>query len=91
LLYALSILLFVAKSMIQFTCNKQVYKINTRQNSNLHKPVTTQIGVYFQGIKIDTHLPKAIKHLSSNNNTLKLALKNLLDNSFYSLKECFDA
>jgi hypothetical protein len=41
---------------------------------------------------IYNHLPNAIKDLTGNENRFKLALKEyLLDNSFYSLKEYFDA
>jgi hypothetical protein len=46
-----------------------------------------QKGVYYQGIKICNHLP-----IAGNKNRFKPALKkSLLDNSFYSLKEYFDA
>jgi hypothetical protein len=94
--YILSILVFVAKNKDQFISNLQVHKINTRQTSDLYIPIanltTYQTGVYYQGIKIYNHVPKAIKDLSSNKNKFKLALKKyLLDNSFYSLKEYFKA
>jgi hypothetical protein len=94
--YILSILLFVAKIKDQFISNSQVHKINTRQTSDLHIPIanltTYQKCVYCQGIKIYNNLPRAIKDLSSNKNKFTLALKKyLLDNSFYSLKEYFDA
>jgi hypothetical protein len=82
----------VAKNKYQLISNSQLHKINTSIFSHLHKPVTNlttyQNVAYYQGVKIDNHLPKAIKHLSSNMNTFKLALtKYLLDKSFYSLKE----
>jgi hypothetical protein len=64
--------------------------------ANLHIPIanltTYQKSVYYQAIKIYNHLPRAIKDLSGNKNKFKPALKiHLLDNSFYSLKEYFDA
>jgi hypothetical protein len=87
--YILSIILFVAKNKDQFISNLQVHKINTRKTSDLYIPIanltTYQKGVYYQGIMIYNHLTKAIKDLPNNKNKFKLALKNLLDNSFYSL------
>jgi hypothetical protein len=38
---------------------------------------TYQKGVYYQGIKIYNHLPKAIKDLSGNMDKFKLAIKNI--------------
>ena len=47
-----------------------------------------QKGVYYSVIKIYNHLPTAIKDLSDDKNTFKVALKKyLLHNSFYSLEE----
>ena len=47
-----------------------------------------QKGVYYSVIKIYNHLPTAIKDLSDDKNTFKVALKkHLLHNSFYSLEE----
>jgi len=51
-----------------------------------------QKGVYYSGIKIYNHLPTAIKDLSDDKNKFKPALKKYLShNSFYSLKENFNA
>ena len=76
--------------------NWQIYGITTRQTSDLYIPPANltiyQNGVYYQGIKICNHLPKTIKDLSGDKNKFKLALKRyLLHNSFYSLKEYFNA
>ena len=50
-----------------------------------------QKGVYYSGIKIYSHLPRAIKDLSDDKNKFKLALKiYLLYNSFYSLEKYFN-
>jgi len=75
--------------------NSQVYKINTRQTSNLYLPTANlamyQKGVYYLGIKIYNHLPTATKDLSGDRNKFKLALKRyLLHNSFYNLEEYFN-
>jgi hypothetical protein len=68
----------------------QAHKINTRQTSDLYIPIENL--TTYQEIKTHNHLPKAIKDLSGNKNKFKPALKKyLLDNSFYSLKEYFDA
>jgi len=51
-----------------------------------------QKGVHYSGIKINNHLPLAIKDLSDDKNKFKLALKKYLShNSFYSLEEYFNA
>jgi len=90
--YIYSILLFVTKNKDHFLSNSQVHKINTRQTFDLYIPTANltmyQKGVYYSGIKIYNHLPTAIKDLSDDKNTFKVALKKyLLHNSFYSLEE----
>jgi hypothetical protein len=94
--YVLSILIFIAQNRDQFLSNAQVHEVNTRQTNDLYMPManlsTYQKGAYYQGIKIYNYLPKAIKDLSENKNKFKMAVKKyLLNNSFYSLKEYFDA
>ena len=76
--------------------NSQIRRITTRQTSELYVPAANltvyQKGVYYQGLKIYNHLPKTIKDLSGDKDKFKLALKRyLLYNSFYSLKEYFNA
>jgi hypothetical protein len=88
-------LLFVAENEDQFLSNSQVHKINIRQTFNLYVP-TANLTVYkkaicYSGINIYNHLLTAIKDLSEDKNTFKLALKRyLLHNSFYSLEEYFN-
>jgi hypothetical protein len=72
-----------------------MHKITTRQTFDLYIPAANltvcQKGVYYQGIKIYSHLPKTIKDLSGDKNKFKLVLKRcLLHNSFYILEEYFD-
>jgi len=59
--------------------NSQVYKINTRQTSNIYLPTANlamyQKAVYYSGIKIYNHLPTAIKDSLGDKNEFKLALK----------------
>ena len=93
--YIFSTLLLVTKNKDQFLSNSRVYKLNTRQNSDLYVPTANlaiyQKGVCYLGIKIHNHLPTAIKDLSGDKNKSKLALKiYLLHNSFYSLEEYFN-
>jgi hypothetical protein len=68
--YILSILLFFTKNKDQFLYNSQVHKINT--TSDLYIPTANlaiyQKGVYYSGMKIYNHLPKAIKDLSGDKN-----------------------
>jgi predicted Zn-dependent protease len=92
--YIFSILLFVTKNKDHFLSNSQVHKINTRQTSDLYVPTANfkiyQKCVYYSGIKIYSHLPKAIKDLSGDKNKFKLTLKRyLLHKSFYCLEEYF--
>jgi len=92
--YILSLLLFITKNKDQFMTNSQIHGITTGQTSDLYVPAANltiyQKGVYYQGIKIYSHLPKTIRDLSGDENKLELALKRyLLHNSFYSLKEYF--
>jgi len=93
--YILSLLLFVVKNVDEFITKSEVHTINTRHRSDLHPPSINltkyQKGVYYSWIKIFSHLPQNIKHLSWNVKKFKLALKSfLLMGSFYSLDECFD-
>jgi hypothetical protein len=77
--YLLS-LLFVVKNIEEFISNFEVHSINTRHRSDLFLPATKlskyHKGVYYSGIKIFSHLPQSIKHLSWNAKKFKLALKS---------------
>jgi len=94
--YILSVLLFLPKNKDQFMTDSQMHKITTWQTSDLYVPAANltmyQKGIYYQGIKIYNHLPETIKGLSGDKNKFKLELKRyLLHNSFYSVKEHFNA
>jgi len=94
--YIYSILLFITKNKDQFSLNSHIHAINTRHKNNLYVPAPNltlyQKGVYYSGIKIFNHLPTTIKNLSSDRNKFPIALKKfLLNNSFYSLEEYFNA
>jgi len=51
--YTLSLLLFITKNKDQFMTNSQIYRITTRQTSDLYVPAANltiyQKGVYYQG------------------------------------------
>jgi hypothetical protein len=90
--YILSLLLFVVKNIDEFKHNFDIHSINTRHRSDLFPPSTTlskyHKGVYYSGIKIFSHLPQCIKHLSCDIKKFKSALKKfLLQGSFYTLDE----
>jgi len=90
--HILSLALFVAKNMDDFTINSDIRPYNTQSNTNLHPSLARltkyKKRVYFSGIKIYNCLPRRIKQLSGDVNTIKLALKKfLLDGSFYSIEE----
>ena len=93
--YILSLLLFITRNKDQFISNSQVHKITIRRSSDLYVPAANltiyRKGVYYQGIKIYSRVPKTIKELSGDKNKFKLALKSYLTrNCFCSLKEYFD-
>jgi hypothetical protein len=54
--YILSLEVYVAKNIDDFTTNSDIHLINTRHKSNLHPPLLrltkNQKGVYYIGIKI---------------------------------------
>jgi hypothetical protein len=94
--YIYSILLFIVKHKDNFSLNSDIHTINTRYNSNLHVPpanlTTYQKGVHFSGVKIFNHLPPTIKNLYNNKKQFQATLKKfLLNNSFYSLEEYYNA
>ena len=63
---------------------------------NFHLPVTNltiyQKGAYYTGTKIFNHLPTRVKNVANEIQVFKKTLKSfLLDNSFYSIDEYFNA
>ena len=93
--YILSLLLFVIRNKIQFQVNFEIYQSNTRQHANLHQTsvnaISYQKGVHCIGFKVFNMLPFYIKAESDNPKKIKAVLqKYLLENSLYSLDECFE-
>lgn len=62
--YILSLVLFVINNKNQFAANSEVHRINTKNKSNFHQPLSIltsfQKGPYFV-IKVFSHLPGHIK------------------------------
>jgi hypothetical protein len=69
-----------------FKVNSEVYNINTRNELNLHLPISNlsvyQKGTFYSGIKVFNSLPYQIKDLSHDRNQFKRALKKFLVLSF---------
>jgi hypothetical protein len=61
--------------------NSEVHSINTRYNSDFHRPLFTlttyeyKNGTYYTDIKVFNYLPTHIKDLSHNVNQFRLALR----------------
>lgn len=76
--------------------NSEIQSINTRYNSNFHRPhinlTTYKNGTYYTDIKVFNYLPTYIKDLSHNVNQFKLTLNDFLHlHSFYNLEEYFNS
>jgi hypothetical protein len=85
--YIFSLLMFVVK-------NKNLFKMNTRSNCDLHFPVINlnvcQKGARCSGIRLYNHLPSTLKQISYDIPKFKVALKNFLTtNSFYTVEEYY--
>ena len=87
--YIFFLLLFVVHNRVLFQTNSEIHNINTRYGFNFHRPhvdlTTFKNGAYYMGIKVFNCLPTPIKNLSYNVNQFKLALRNFLHHSFYTL------
>jgi hypothetical protein len=88
--------MYVVKNKHLFTRNLEVHNHNTRSVKNFHLPITNltiyQGGPYYTGIKIFNYLPTHIKNIANEMPVFKKTLKRfLLDNSFYSIDEYFNA
>jgi hypothetical protein len=74
-----------------FKINSDTHNINTRNNLDLHCPVSfvsLPEGAHYTGIKVFNSPPVPIKQLSHDTKQLKTALKGLWNlHSFYSLDE----
>ena len=93
--YVLSLAVYVAKNMDEFTINSEIHSINTRHKSSLYPPLLrltkSQKGVYYTGIKIYNCLSLKIKELSGKIKYFKRSLKKFLSHgSFYTIGEFLD-
>jgi len=91
----LSLAVYVAKNIDDFTINSDIHSINTRHKSRLYPPLLRltkyQKGVYYTGIKIYNCLPLKIKELSGKIKHFKRSLKKfLLHGSFCTMEEFLD-
>jgi hypothetical protein len=95
--YTFSLLMHVVnKKHLPFRRNLEVHNHDTRSAKNFHLPITNltiyQKGAYDTGIKILNYLPTHIKNVANEIQVFKKTLKRfLLDNSFYSIEEYFNA
>jgi ferric iron reductase protein FhuF len=76
--------------------NLEVHNHDTTSANNFHLSITNltkyQKGAYYTGIKIFNYLPNHIKNVANEIQVFKTILKRLLlDNSFYSVDEYFNA
>ena len=88
--------MYVVKNKHLFTRNVEVHNHNTRSAKSFHLPITDltiyQKGAYYTAIKIFNYLRTHIKNVSNEIQVFKMTLKRfLLDNSFYSIDEYFNA
>jgi hypothetical protein len=90
--YIFSPILFTVKNKPLFTPNNEIYKYNTRNNTNLHLPnvnITKYYkGPYISGLKAFNHLPQHTNSLANDMKSFKTSLKRFLyHHSFYSIEE----
>jgi hypothetical protein len=90
--YILSLAVYVAENIDDFTTNLDIHSINTRHKSSLYPPLLRltkyQKVVCYTGIKIYNCLPLKIKVLSGKIKHFKKSLKKfLLHGSFYTMEE----
>jgi hypothetical protein len=94
--YIFSLLMCVVNNKHLFTKILEVHDHDTRSVNNFHSPITNltkyQKGAYYTGIKIFIYLSTHIKNVAHEIQVFKKTLKRfLLDNSFYSVDEYFNA
>ena len=92
--YIFSLLIFVVKNKDLFLFNSEAHTINTRNNTNLHKPNTNQTifqkAVLYSVSKLYNKLPPHNKGISDDLRCLKSALKNfLMERTLYSIEELY--
>jgi hypothetical protein len=91
--YVLSLMIFITENRNEFTVKSEIYRINTRQQNNLHQPSVNlkkyQKGIYYLGTKVYNN-PQHIMNTFSDIKKFEVQLKEFLHlHCFYSLKEHF--
>ena len=94
--YIFFLLMYVVNNKHLSTRSLAVHNHNTRSAKNFHLPITNltihQNGAHYTGITMCNYLPTDIKSLANEIQVFKKTLKRfLLDNSFYSIDEYFNA
>jgi len=94
--YLFSLLMYVVNNKHLFTKTLEFHNHDTRSANKFHLPTTNltkyQNGAYYTGIKILNYLPAPIKNVANEIEVFKKTLKRfILDNSFYSTDEYFNA
>jgi hypothetical protein len=90
--YIYSLVMFVVNNKNLFVENSELYATKTRNNSNLHPPLSNltvfQKGRQYFGIKVYNSLPGNIKQLSGNKIQFKkVLLQFLYSHAFYNIDE----
>jgi hypothetical protein len=93
--YMYSFVMFVVNNMELFIENSEMYKVVTRNSSNLHLRLSNltvfQKGPQYLGIKVYNSLPSNIKQLSRNKNKFEKALLLFFHlHSFYNMDDFFN-
>jgi hypothetical protein len=93
--YIYSLIMFVVNNRNLFLDNVELYTIKTRNNYNLHPPLSHltkyQKGVQYAGIRVSNHFSTSIKSTANETKMFKKTLRRfLLDNSFYSINKYFN-
>jgi len=93
--YLYSLVLYAINNKHIFDTNNEIRKYKTRNNSNLHCPISKlskfNNGAYIPGIKVFNHLPQYIKALTNDHKYFKSILKRFLyHHYFYSMNEYYE-
>ena len=93
--YIYSLVLYTVNNKHLFDTNNEIHKYKTRNNNNLHLPITNlskfNKGAYISGIKVFNHLPQYIKALTNDHKYFKSTLERFLyHHSFYSMNEYYE-
>jgi len=90
--YIYSLVLYTINNKHLFDTNNEIHKYKTRNNNNLHHPMTNlskfNKGAYISSIKVLNHLSQYIKDLGNDHKYFKSTLKRFVyHHSFYSMNE----